>query len=444
MKLRYLLPALLLATVTGCDSILDAEPVDRIPLDQAITNGISARAALVGAYDALQSLSYYGRNFLIVGDLSSDNADHHGTLQALGDVDRNELRADNTTIAGVWSAIYRAISRVNLILDKVPDVPGLTDAERNQILGEAHFLRALHYHNLVKFWGDVPMPLHAVSNPDEAAAYTRAPTADVYTQILADLDEAQAKMGTANTTLTASLGAVQAIRSRVLLYKGDWQGTIDAARLVYARGYALAPTYASLFTADGTATTEDIFRVHFTAQEFNELGYYYRFSGRWETAPTANLYSSYETGDARFSYSVRKSGSDYESRKFPTTVGAEDLHVIRLAEVILNKAEAHARLAQLDSAVKEYNKVRVRAGLTPHTLGVQVTTQAQVLAAIWKERRAELALEGDRFPDLVRTGQAATVLGLPADRLYQLRYPIPASERTVAPGLTQNPGYTPQ
>jgi starch-binding outer membrane protein, SusD/RagB family len=438
------MPALLLATVTGCDSILDADPVDRIPLDQAITSGVSARAALVGAYDALQSLSYYGRNFLILGDLSSDNADHHGTLTALGDVDRNELRPDNTTITGVWAAIYAAIGRVNLILDKVPDVPGLTDAERNQILGEAHFLRALHYHNLVKNWDDVPMPLHAVSSPDEAAAYTRTPVAAVYTQILADLAEAQAKMGTANATLTASLGAVHALRSRVLLYKGDWQGTIDAARLVYARGYALAPTYASLFTSEGTATTEDIFRVTFTAQEYNELGYYYRFAGRWETAPTANLYNTYETGDARFSYSVRRSGGDYESRKFPTTVGAEDLHVIRLAEVILNKAEAHARLGQLDSAVFEYNKVRVRSNLAPHVLGVQVTTQAQVLAAIWKERRLELALEGDRFPDLYRTGQGAAALGLSADRLYQMRYPIPQSERVVATGLTQNPGYTPQ
>jgi hypothetical protein len=441
MRLRHLLPALLLATVTGCDSVLDADPVDRIPLDQAITNGVSARAALVGAYDALQSLSYYGRNFLIVSDLSSDNADHQGTLTALGDVDRNELRADNTTITGVWSAIYSAIGRVNLILDKVPDVPGMTDTERNQVLAEAHFLRALHYHNLVKSWDDVPMPLHAVSSPDEAAAYTRTPAAEVYTQILADLSEAQAKIGTAKPTLTVSIGAVHALRSRVMLYMGNWQGTIDAARLVYAQGYTLAPTYASLFTADGTATTEDIFRIVFTAQEYNELGYYYRFSGRWETAPTANLYNSYEAGDARFTYSVRTSGGDYESRKFPTTVGGEDLHVIRLAEVILNKAEAHARLAQLDSAVFEYNKVRVRSSLPPHVLGVQVTTQAQVLAAIWRERRSELALEGDRFPDLFRTGQGAAALGLAADRLYQLRYPIPASERVVAPGLTQNPGY---
>jgi hypothetical protein len=140
-------------------------------------------------------------------------------------------------------------------------------------------------------------------------------------------------------------------------------------------------------------------------------------------------------------WSVAEDDGDYEGTKYPTTVGAEDVHVIRLAEVILNKAEAHARLDQLGQAVTEYNKVRVRAGLTPHVLGVHVTTRDQVLAAIWHERRVELALEGDRWPDLVRTGRVGAVLGLPADRLFQALYPIPQSERVVARGLTQNPGY---
>jgi hypothetical protein len=230
MRLRRFLPPLALAAVIGCDSILDTDPVDRIPLDQAITNGVSARSALVGAYDALQSLSYYGRNFLVVSDLASDNADHQGTLTALGDVDRNELRADNTTVAGVWGAIYAGIARVNLILQRVPSVPGLDDDERNQILGEAHFLRALHYHNLVKYWDGVPMPLQPVSSPDEAADYTRASVDAIYTQIVNDLEEAAELMDPDVTAkLTASPGAVDALMSRVLLYKGDWAGTIAAA-----------------------------------------------------------------------------------------------------------------------------------------------------------------------------------------------------------------------
>ena len=154
MKLRLLMPAVLLVAAAGCDSALTTDPVDRVPAEQAIVDAPTARAALVGAYDALQSLSYYGRTFQVLGDLSADNAEHVGTFQYLGQVDRNQLQADNTAVTNVWIAIYDAVARVNLILREVPNVPGLTAAQKNQILGEAHFLRALHYHNLVKFWGD--------------------------------------------------------------------------------------------------------------------------------------------------------------------------------------------------------------------------------------------------------------------------------------------------
>jgi hypothetical protein len=129
--------------------------------------------------------------------------------------------------------------------------------------------------------------------------------------------------------------------------------------------------------------------------------------------------------------------------KSPTTIGGEDIHVIRFAEVILIRAEAYARLngaGQLGLAVAEYNKIRVRAKLAPHVLGIDVTTQTDVLNAIDKERRLELALEGDRWPDLNRTGRAAAVMGLTPGQTFQLLYPIPQRERVVAPALTQNPG----
>lgn len=438
--LRYLMPAALLVAA-GCDSTLSTEPVDRVPAEQSIVDAPTARAALVGAYDALQALSYYGRTFLVLGDLSADNAEHVGTFQYLGQVDRNQLQADNTAVTNVWIAIYDAVSRVNLILAKVPAVTGLTDAQKNQILGEAHFLRALHYHNLVKFWGDVPMPLEPLDDPSAAAQLTRTPKAGVYTQILSDLTQAEQLMTTPKQARQASLGAVRALRSRVMLYQQNWQGALDAANAVQAQSYSLAPTFESLFTSEGVDTPEDIFRVSFTAVEYNEMGYYYLFDGRWEVAPTADLYAAYPATDKRRPLTLGKDGSDYEGTKFPTTIGAEDLHVIRFGEVLLNKAEALAQLNRLAEAVTEYNKIRVRAGLAPHVLNTDVTTQAEVLDAIWTQRRLELALEGDRFPDLVRTGRAMTVLALPSNRAFQLLYPVPSRELIVAPGLTQNPGY---
>lgn len=441
MRPRILLPALWLLTASGCDSILETDPVDQLPSDDIIVDGPTARAALTGVYDALQDLSYYGRNFLILADLSADNAEHVGTLQALGELDRHQVRADNTTVEGVWQAIYEGIGRINLILAEVPDVPFLDETERDQILGEAHFLRALHYHDLVKLWGGVPLVLEPIRTASEATGFTRASEEQVYQQILGDLDSAEQLMTDEDQTRQASLGAARALRSRVLLYMEDWAGAEAAAEEVLAMSYSLAAAYEDLFSVEGANTPEDIFRIDFNAVEYNELGYYYLFDGRYETAPTADLFEAYATGDTRHPWSVAEDGGEYEGTKFPTTAGTEDLHVIRLGEVILNYAEALARQGELEAAVDAYNEIRVRAGLAPHTLATDVTTQVDVIDTILHERRLELALEGDRWPDLVRTGRAVGALGLSSDQEYQTLYPVPSREIVVAPGLTQNPGY---
>ena len=125
--------------------------------------------------------------------------------------------------------------------------------------------------------------------------------------------------------------------------------------------------------------------------------------------------------------------------KWPTTIGAEHPHVIRLAELVLMKAEILARQNQLAAAVAEYNKVRVRAGLSTHVLGVDVTTQAQVLDEIIHQRRLEFAFEGDRWPDLVRLGLAGTIKTL--EKPGYVLLPIPERDITTTPGLVQNPDY---
>jgi hypothetical protein len=282
------------------------------------------------------------------------------------------------------------------------------------------------------------MPLAPVLLASDASKFPRAPVAQVYTQILADL--AQAGQLIANTTDTrrATVMAVHAIRARVYLYQANYQGALDESNIVLAGRDTLTVKYSDLFTATGTSTSEDIFRVAFTPVQYNEMGYYYLGAGRRELQPSKNLNTSYEAGDLRKAWTVQPRGSsNLQGTKFPTTIGAEHLHAIRLAEVVLIKAEALARLNQLAPAVAEYNKVRVRAGLAPHVLGVNVTTQADVLAAIEKERRLELALEGDRWPDLVRLGEATTVRGIAA---FRTLFPIPASDVNAA-GLAQNPGY---
>ena len=437
--IRFALAFALTGSLAACNSLLDESPSDQLPADQAITDARGARSALAGAYAALQSDSYYGGDFVFFGDLPTDNADFTGTSQAYAAADANQFRADNATVKDIWDAIYDGINRVNLILEKVPALTDLEQTEKDSILGEAHFLRALHYHNLVRLYGDVPLRLTSPQSVEEAAEITRSPVADVYTQILADLNEAETLITFAEPATEATAGAVDALQARVQLYRGDYAAAIAEADEVIGAGYELAPAYGDLFDAEGQDTPEDIFKVIFTAQQFNFLGFEYFSSdegGDGLLAPSQNIIDAYEPDDARLAWSIFINDDDVISgSKYPTTAGAEDFHVIRFAEVLLIKAEAQARLNDLAGAVDTYNPIRERAGLEP---AGDVSTQEEVLAAIDLERRLELAFEGDRWADLVRTGRAVDVLGIP---VTQALYPIPLQETIVAPGITQNPGY---
>jgi hypothetical protein len=452
MRFRFFMPAALLAVaVVGCDRTLTTSPGDRVPADQIIVDAPTAIAALNGAYDGLQSLSYYGLDAQLLGDLPADNSTWVGTYQFLGDIEINKIAADNPEVTDMWEAIYKQIDRDNVILSRVPEVASIDDDTKNEAMGEAYFLRALSYHNLVKFWGDVPMPLTPVQSADDAGKYTRTPVLQVYTQILSDLDDAAVMIANESDTRRATPMAVEAIRARVLFYRAsvaganaaaDYQAALDAANVVLAGRDALTVPFGDLFTATGTDTDEDIFRVSFTPAEYNELGYYWLYAGRTEVRPTKELAATFAANDLRapFTFGPRTSGSSsLQATKWPTTIGAEHPHVIRLAEVVLIKAEALARLNQLPAAVAEYNKVRARAGLAPHVLGVNVTTQADVLAAIMLERRHEFAFEGDRWPDLVRAGLASTVKDL--EKPGYVLFPVPLRETTTAPSVTQNPDY---
>src|SRR4051812_2275983 len=188
MRLRILASlALIGLTAAACDRALSTAPGDRVSASSVIVDAATATAALNGAYDALQSGSYYGLDLELLGDLASDNGQWAGTYQFLGDIASNRVTADNPEITSMWAAIYRQIDRDNVVLSKVPALSGVADAVKNPILGQASFLRALSYHNLVKFWGDVPMPLSPVVVASDAQAYTRTPQLAVYTQILSDL-----------------------------------------------------------------------------------------------------------------------------------------------------------------------------------------------------------------------------------------------------------------
>jgi starch-binding outer membrane protein, SusD/RagB family len=182
-----MVPAAVLALGGGCSSILDVDPTRYVAEDVAIVDGASARAALAGAYDALQSVNYYAEPIISLAELASDNMEWTGTFTSYRQFDRNQLLTTNSQVEATWNDIYEGINRANVVIQKVPEVAPISDEEKNRIVGEALFLRALHYHNLVKFWGGVPIRTEPFASIDDASQITRATVAEVYTQILADL-----------------------------------------------------------------------------------------------------------------------------------------------------------------------------------------------------------------------------------------------------------------
>lgn len=444
-RLRIVPGLLLLAAVGACDTgLLDVLPVDEIAEEVAIVDETTAQAALMGAYSTLQSDDYIGGDYVIWSDLLTDDVEHTGTFGSYGQADLLAVPADNFVVTNAWQDIYGGINRVNVILDKVPTLENIGQDTEDRILGEAYALRALNYFHLVRAYGGVPLVLTPPATLEEASAVTRASVPEVYAQIEADLAQAETLLGSAGVDNASRAfvtpGFVDALQAQAHLYQEEWTEAEAAAREVVNSGdYALVSDYGALFGEGGTE--EDIFRVSFTSTDPNVYGYYYTFEGRFEVGATTEIYDLYPAGDDRFAAIFDETRPDgIEVVKYPSTSGTEDFHVIRYGEVVLILAEALAEQNELAEAVLWLNRVRTRAGVAPFTYITGVTTQDQVLNAIYQERRLELAFEGERWFDLVRTGRAAAELG-PTFAPHEALWPIPQSELEVAPNLEQNPGY---
>jgi hypothetical protein len=449
MKKLRLVPALLLTVALGActDELLNVLPVDEISDEIAIIDATSARAALTGAYGSVQAL--YGTSWVMWVDILTDDVEHTGTFGSWADGDLHNFRPNMGTIDGLWTNSYAGIDRVNRLILNVPEITDMDPADYNEIMGQAHALRALHYFNLVRAWGDVPLVLVPPASLDEATQVSRDPASAVYSQINSDLAQAATLLAGAGqddrTVFTAD--AVTAMQAKVALYEADWAtAESKALQLVNSGNYALPANLRSAFTADGDPSSEDIFRVTFTAVDWNNLGYYYLYDGRFEIGATQEIYDLYEAGDLRHDLNfpdpddIRSDG--IEVTKYPTPIGAEDPHIIRYGEILLILAEALAEQGDLSDAVGYLNQVRVRAAVDGYVLGTDLVGQQEVIDAIYLERRLELAFEGHRWFDLVRTGRAMSVLG-GSGRLesHELLWPIPVGEMDTAPNLVQNPGY---
>jgi hypothetical protein len=460
MKLRaFGVIALAALVAAGCDDPLNPTPQQSIPLEEALDSPEEIRVAVNAMYDALQTCDGgYCRNLLMFPDVYGGNLDVTGTYVSDREVGRQAITSENDALPGMWGAAYEGINRANNVIASMPALQSQFDAdEYASLLGEARFVRALNYFTLVKFFGGVPLITEPRWVVDTESNVARASVGEVWQQIEADLTAARGLLPTAEDAAGAGrahLEAAQALQARAHLYQGEWQAAYDLANAVIGSpNFGLLNDYASVF--DDEQTAEAIFEVPFSVTDAGSIAFWMfpsSLGGRWGFAPNAEFVQTFEDDDERLAlaYQVDPSGDeeDFGSKYLDVATGADDIPVIRYAEVVLIRAEAAARLGNVTLAINDVNAIRHRAGLGPVDADVNdngTVSTVEALQAVLTERRHELFYEGHWFFDLKRFADvvpsAASMLNELGLTGFRLLFPIPQREIDANLALTQNPGY---
>jgi starch-binding outer membrane protein, SusD/RagB family len=449
---KYILAATLLVFAASCEKKLDINPTQSIDETQALLTSSDVEAALVGAYADMGDGDVYGGEALVESELLADfnEINWSGTFQGLTQIYNKLIPVDNTFVRDFWLDSYNVINETNNVLSAINIV---LPNKQKKVEGEAKFIRAAVYFNLVrmfaKAWNDgdpaandgVPLVLTPTRPPlTDADKRPRAKVAAVYAQIIQDLTEAEAALPVSNGFF-ATKNAAAAMLARVYLQKGDYANAAAAAnRVIASNRYSLAPTYLDAFPFNPSNlsevvpnTSEDIFAMQVTnSQGINDFNTYFSPFGRGDIDIRDEHLALYDPADERLFIFYDDGSGSIRTGKFDMIYG--NVHIIRLAEMYLIRAEANFRngTAVGTAPVNDINTIRARAGLPAYT-AVELT-----LAKILLERKLELSFEGHTLHDVKRTQGSVGSLAWNSPKLV---FPIPDRERKVNPSLTQNAGY---
>ena len=465
----------------SCEDDLNVEPNDSLTELDFLNNPANAVQLVNGVYNKQLDYNMYSFSWIGITSITSDDADKGSTPTDTG-TDKHKL--DNLTFDAtdisfndVWKGRYDGIYRANnalFYLEQLTIDPVLKD----RLIGEVKFLRALFYFDLVRCFGGVPLVNERIDINDNATinqvVFVRKSKQEVYDQIEMDLTDAIGKLPlkgqySPNDLGRASKGAAQALLAKVHLYQGEWQMAYDMAGEVISSGqYALLNNYAEVWREIGENKAESIYEVQATLTR--GLRDYTNVQGPRGTpdlgwgfnTPSLSLSNSYESGDLRreatimyvpsvlwdgFIAPISWTNPRYNYKAYQSSLlelwnddkgeTAKNLRILKYSDVLLIRAEAGFQLGMTGEALVRINELRLRAGLDPATT---VTLQS-----ILNERGWEMAMEHDRWFDLVRTGTAASAMAANGKTFlvgtHEL-FPIP-NDQIIASGglLTQNPGY---
>jgi starch-binding outer membrane protein, SusD/RagB family len=482
-KFQLYLLALLFVSVS-CSDDLNVEPNDAMSEFDFLNNPDNAIQLVNGVYNKLLDWNMSSFAWIGVTSITSDDADKGSTPGDTG-TDKHKLDALNfesnlLSFKDVWDSRYDGIYRANNAIYYLERLT-IDQNLKNRLIGEAKFLRALWYFDLVRCFGGVPLVTSKIEITDietvNAVVYNRKSKAETYAQIEADLLDAieklPAKTQYAQSDLgRASKGAAQALLAKSYLYQEQWQKAFDTSELVINSGiYGLMTNYADVWREIGENGTESIFEVQATLSK-GIVGYTDVQGPRgtpdlgWGfNTPSSSLVNAYSAGDLRknatilfvqstpfslwdgFEGSPTWNNSRYNYKAYQSSVveswngnkgeTAKNLRILKFSDILLIRAEAALQLGNSSEALLQVNRIRTRAGLSELT--------SISLEQLYEERHLEMAMEHDRWFDLVRTRQAQTKMAQNGKTFivgkHEL-FPIPIDLITQSGGLLlQNPGY---
>lgn len=496
---RILSLTLFIAFANSCSKdFLDLSPTTNTNSGNAYNSAKDLNNAITGAYNVFYQ-EYYQWDYILLGDMRSDNAYAGGGQDiATTPYDNLTIQPGNQRMEFDWAQLYLGIGRCNIILDKITSVtdPALDlNDTRKKIIGQASFLRAYHYYHLVKTWGGVPIELHSNSTDPSKTNLPRSTEKEVYDQIVKDLEVAIAnlpdKFSDDNTEnkVRATKGAANALMAQVWAQRSDRDYSkvityCDA--VINSNVYSLMPNYADLFDGNHYMNDESILEIAFKTDPnwitsnwgtalFNEVGDGFQnycvpskdlvnlYDSQNDTIRknanilfrTANLYADENWNPCNDSATAVP--YNFKEKHPNGWNGGDHLYLMRLADIILLKAEAQNETGDLSGAITNVNLIRNRVGLP----AISAATKEEMRTKILDERRMELAFEGHRFDDLVRNGIFVSTMnnlkeykftcdnGTPSAPIL-INYnatmekelcPIPQNERDRNPNIIQNPGY---
>ncbi len=439
MKTVYKLILGLLFLFTACDNDLDQVPPN-----------IASADSLEDFTGVLNAAYFYQLGSVtpmaVMGDFRADNAFmFEAPFTEFDEFDADLPVMEDQFFGPFYTALYRSILSSNNVIE---------NATISTQIGEAKFLRALSYFKLVQVFGDVTVNLSDAPAVDDPSILVRQSAADVYNNvIIPDLQDAIASLDNSGLSSgRATRIAAQSLLGKVYVHQGNFGAAATELSSVVsgasAAGIELQADFATIFGVDNDLNPEIIFATQVSSSIVDEYGFseFWSWSGGLDTKSLEpldlDLVAAFDASEAGGDTDLRRAVTIDEtllaSPKFPQTGGPDhDWIEMRLADVILLYAEALNENGSTPAALIELNKIRTRAGLSNST----AVTQAEVRQAIQDERRLELAFEGQRWFDLVRTGTVDAEMGQAVNPNYYL-FPVPISEVLASGGvITQNPGY---